>query len=101
MSAEINEPATGKPASGGKVSPSAHLTDAERVAVWLDLLEANEQLLLAGLQARLPPGGDLRAAYRAWHDQYCRERFAHWERMAERWNQAEEARGRASGTGNS
>ena len=62
------------------------LTPSQYVAIWLDLLASSEQMLLAGLRARLPPGGDLRAAYQAWVDEYNRDHFAMLERMAERFN---------------
>jgi hypothetical protein len=38
---------------------------AEGVRAWMDLMEACEQLLLAGLRHRVGPGGDLAAAWRA------------------------------------
>jgi len=39
----------------------------EGVLRWMDLMEACEQLLLAGLRRKVGPNGDLSAAYRAWN----------------------------------
>src|SRR5690349_6246890 len=57
-----------------------HLTSDQRVAAWADLMDASEELLLAGLARQIGPDGDLREAYRRWyvrrmedHDQAVRE----------------------------
>jgi hypothetical protein len=51
------------------------------VRVWMDLMAACEQLLLARLQHQAGPGGDLAAAYRAWNrrqmERRDRERRGH------------------------
>ena len=39
----------------------------EGVLVWMDLMETCEQLLLAGLQRKIGPSGDLAVAYRDWN----------------------------------
>lgn len=44
------------------------LTAAQKVALWLDLLEACDQLLLAGLRHKVGPHGDVWAAYRQWSE---------------------------------
>lgn len=44
-----------------------HLPPAERVRVWLDLMELTDQLFLAGLRHRIGPDGDLREAVRKWY----------------------------------
>lgn len=66
-----------------------NLSHDQLVGMWLDVLEASDEMLLAGLRARLPAGADLQAAYRDWYEQYCREHFDMLERMAERFNQAQ------------
>lgn len=45
----------------------------QRIRVWLDLLDANEELLLAGLQREIGPDGDLKAAYRRWYAEHMEE----------------------------
>ena len=63
-----------------------HLTYDQRVMLWLDVLETTDQMLLAGLAATLPPGADVREAYRKWYEDYCQEHFKMLERMAEHFN---------------
>ena len=46
------------------VPPAA--TPQQCVRMWLDLLDACEQFLLAGLRREIGPEGDLKAAYRRW-----------------------------------
>ena len=43
------------------------LTAKQRIALWMQLMDACEQFLLSGLRRRVGPDGDLQAAYRAWH----------------------------------
>jgi hypothetical protein len=40
---------------------------AKGAAAWMDLMEACELLLQAGLRQKIGPDGDLKAAYRAWY----------------------------------
>lgn len=70
-----------------------NLSREQLVALWLDLLDASDQLLLAGIQARLPPGGDVQGAYREWCEQHAREHLAMLERMAERFNRLKAGNG--------
>jgi hypothetical protein len=42
----------------------------QRLAMWMDLVDTTEKLLLAGLRREVGPEGDLRAAYRQWSAQY-------------------------------
>jgi hypothetical protein len=37
------------------------------IALWADLMDACDELLLAGLRREVGPGGDLEAAYRRWY----------------------------------
>jgi hypothetical protein len=55
------------PPAGMDPSTPHHLTPDQRVAVWADLMDASEQLLLAGLSRQICPDGDLREAYRRWY----------------------------------
>jgi hypothetical protein len=48
-------------------------TPAQRVAAWVDLMNATEQFVLAGLRREIGEDGDLRAAYRAWYDRQMEE----------------------------
>jgi hypothetical protein len=56
------------------------LTAGQRVALWLDLMDAGEQLLLAGLRREVGPDGDLVAAYRRW----CEEQGVEHDRAVRR-----------------
>lgn len=38
----------------------------QRIAAWIDLMDATNELLLAGLRREVGPDGDLREAYRRW-----------------------------------
>ncbi len=49
------------------------LTSAQKIEVWLDLMEACHQLLLAGLRHKVGPQGDVWAAYRQWSDRQAEE----------------------------
>lgn len=42
-------------------------TPQQCIAMWLDLLDACDRFLLAGLRRQIGPGGDLQAAYRRWY----------------------------------
>ncbi|MBI3467394.1 MAG: hypothetical protein HY000_30665 [Planctomycetes bacterium] len=44
----------------------AGLTPEQRIMLWVDLMNASEQFLLAGLRHKIGPDGDLKAAYREW-----------------------------------
>jgi hypothetical protein len=72
-----------------------HLTIGERIAVYCDLLEASEQMLIAGLEATLPAGSDIREAVREVYERQSAEHVASLERIAERINRLEAEHGRA------
>jgi len=55
------------PPPGMEHSIPDHLTPDQRLAVWADLMDAGEALLLAGLSREIGPDGDLREAYRRWY----------------------------------
>ena len=65
-----------------KVPPDA--TPQQCVAAWLDLLDATEQLLLAGLRREIGPNGDLEAAYRQWQRARNEEHYQMLVKMRER-----------------
>jgi hypothetical protein len=71
------------PPPGMEPSLPEHLTPDQRVAAWLDLMDASEALLLAGLRREIGPGGDLREAYRRWWIQQCHEHDQALRRLAE------------------
>ena len=48
-------------------------TPDQRVAAWVDLMNASEQFVLAGLRRQIGTDGDLAAAYRAWYARQMEE----------------------------
>jgi hypothetical protein len=67
------------------------ITADQCVAAWVDLMEASEELLLAGLSREIGPDGDLLEAYRRWyaqqmedHDQAMRDLAANLYRRGVR-----------------
>ncbi len=40
------------------------------IAMWIDLVDTTDAVLLAGLRRTVGADGDLRAAYRRWQDDY-------------------------------
>ena len=57
------------PPSGMEHSIPDDLTADQLLTLWADLIDANEELLLAGLSQEIGPDGDLREAYRCWYAQ--------------------------------
>lgn len=57
------------------------LTPEQCVALWADVVDANEALVLAGLRRQIGPDGDLRQAYRCWYVQQMEE-HDRWMRLA-------------------
>jgi hypothetical protein len=72
-----------------------NLTQEQLVAIWLDLLETSEQMLIAGLKATLPPGADIREAVRQVYEERSREHLEGLVRIAERLNEIEARNGGA------
>jgi hypothetical protein len=60
------------------------LTPDHCVAVWVELYDANEALVLAGLRREIGPDGDLRQAYRSWYAQQMLEHDQWMRDLAER-----------------
>jgi hypothetical protein len=59
----------------GLAPPGATGTKAKHgIALWIEVMDAYEQEMLAGLRQEVGPSGDLQAAYRAW---YAREMEEH------------------------
>ena len=48
-------------------------TPQQRIAIWVDVCNACEQFLLAGLRREIGPEGDLKEAYRAWYREHMEE----------------------------
>lgn len=63
------------------------LTAEQRIALWADLLDACDQLLMAGLRRRIGPNGDLPAAYRAWYKKQMEEHDRMMQRMVNAFEQ--------------
>jgi hypothetical protein len=49
------------------------LTIQQRVAAWLDLVDATDELVLAGIRRTAKSEDEVRAAYRAWYADYLAE----------------------------
>ena len=71
------------PPAGMEHSIPDHLTPDQRVTLWADLMDANEELLLAGLAREIGPNGDLREAYRGWYARQMEEHDRAMRQMAE------------------
>lgn len=48
-------------------------TSQQRVEMWVDLVNACDQLLQAGLRYKIGPEGDFEAAYRDWYNRQADE----------------------------
>jgi hypothetical protein len=48
-------------------------TVEQRIAMWVDLMNACDALVLAGLRREIGPDGDLKAAYRKWYAEQMEE----------------------------
>jgi hypothetical protein len=59
------------------------LTPDQCVALWADVVDANEALVLAGLRQQIGPDGDLRQAYRCWYERQMEEHDRWMRRLAE------------------
>jgi hypothetical protein len=63
------------------------LTPQQAIAQWIDLLDACDQLVLAGLRREIGPDGDLQAAYREWYRKEMEEHDRMLRRMVESFEQ--------------
>jgi hypothetical protein len=59
------------------------LTADQRVALWLDLMDSAEELLLAGLRRDVGPCGDVAREYRRWCEQQGEEHDLAVRRLAD------------------
>lgn len=66
------------------LSPEVPPDGADYVAMWADVVDACEQLLLAGLRREIGPDGDLEAAYRRWERARNEEHYQMLVKMMER-----------------
>jgi hypothetical protein len=66
-------------------------TPAQRVAAWVDLMNATEQCVLAGLRREIGEDGDLRAAYRTWYERQMEEHDRMIEHMLTELSRRERA----------
>ncbi len=62
------------------------LTSAQRIEVWVDLMNACEQFLLAGFRRDVGPDGDIREAYQQWYNEQMKEHDRTIIRMVEEFN---------------
>ncbi|MCI0463415.1 MAG: hypothetical protein L0Z62_41285 [Gemmataceae bacterium] len=65
----------------------------QRLALWAEVFNASEELLLAGLRRQVGPEGDLLAAYRSWYAEYRAEHERGLRRMLERLARCEQNHG--------
>ena len=72
------------PSAGMEASLPDHLTFDQPPALWADLLDASEELLLAGLSRQVGSEGDLREAYRRWYALRMEEHDQRMRHLAER-----------------
>ena len=59
-------------------------TPSQCVEMWIDLMNACDEFLLAALRREVGPGGDVRPAYRQWYWQQIEEHDKAIFRMLER-----------------
>ena len=81
--------------TGSWISPSdltptvpESATPQQCIAMWVDLMNACEQFLLAGLRREIGPDGDLKAAYRKWYAEQMEEHDRTMLHMMERLDRA-------------
>lgn len=60
-----------------------NLTPAQRIALWMGMMNVCEQFLLAGLRREIGPNGDLREAHRRWYATQMEEHDRAMKRMLE------------------
>jgi len=64
-------------------SSIAHLTVAERIKLWAQMVGEGDQLVIASLRRQLGPGADLMAAFTAWLDRRADEKLRERRAVAE------------------
>jgi hypothetical protein len=78
----------------------ADVTPEQCFRLWMEMVEASDQLLMAGFRATLGSEAAAREAFRNWYKNYYDEHYEVLVRMAERFNQAQRNHERASGISN-
>lgn len=61
-------------------------TPEQCIRMWIDLYNACEQFVLAGLRREIGPDGDLKAAYRRWYAEQMEEHDRTMRHMVEEFN---------------
>ena len=61
-------------------------TPEQCIAMWVDLMNACDQFLLAGLRREIGPDGDLKAAHRKWYAEQMEEHDRAMAHMVEEFN---------------
>jgi len=70
-----------------------NLNVQQRIAAWLDLLDTTDELLLAGIRRTAKTEDEVRAAYRAWYEDYLAEHERTQLRMMEQFERSRGKRG--------
>ena len=71
------------PPPGFQPQVPADATPEQCIRLWVDLMDACEQFLLARLREEIGPEGDLKAAYRKWYREQMEEHQHVLRRMAQ------------------
>ena len=71
------------PPAGMEHAVPESLSFDQRAALWADLMDASEELLLAGLARQVGPDGDMRESYRRWYAYQMEEHDQAMRLMAE------------------
>lgn len=71
------------PPPGFEPRVPADATPEQCIRMWVDLMDACEQFLLARLREEIGPDGDLKAAYRQWYREQMEEHYEMIRRMAQ------------------
>lgn len=69
------------------------LTPEQGVALWMDVMDACDQFLLAGLRREIGPDGDLQEAHRRWYAEHMKDHDRAIFRMLEELSRRETSRG--------
>jgi hypothetical protein len=77
------------PPPGSEPKVPADATPGQCIRIWVDVMNACEQFLLARLREEIGPDGDLKAAYRRWY----REQMEEHQQMIRRMAQTPQQRG--------
>jgi hypothetical protein len=70
----------------------AGATPSQCVEMWIDLMNACDEFLLAALRREVGPDGDVMAAYRRWYWQQMEEHDQAMFRMLQRLDEANHGR---------